>query len=641
MANNNLIIGLVLTTGIILGIKMMSSPKTARKGNLLGSLSMLAAVIFTLVSNGIITEILLWSAIIIGSIIGSLLAKRVNMIQMPQLVALLNGFGGGASALVAAVILFSTYQDLNAVSKFVSLLALLVGGVTLSGSLIAAAKLDQRISQKAVIIKNHTYINYFVITLNSLLILNLTFNMMSVTAANISILLIIGLSLFFGITFAIRVGGADMPITISLLNSFSGLAASITGFALFNTLLVLVGAVVGASGLILTQIMCRAMNRSLLEVLSGNKKVDSNKKSKVNKLRFEAKTDISNTERAIKAEKILIVPGYGMALSQAQNQIKELYNKLIEKGKEVNFAIHPVAGRMPGHMNVLLAEVDIPYEKLLELELANPKFEKTDLVIVIGANDVINPAAKTAEGTPIYGMPVLEVEKAKEVLIFNLDKSPGYAGVNNPLYNSEKTELVLGDAKDNLNIFLAELSLDKKQAKVKKSHTSDQIIDKDIIIESEKIIVVPGYGMALAQAQSEVMSLVNKLKDLEKEVKIAIHPVAGRMPGHMNVLLAEAGVDYEQLYDLESINDQFKETDLTLVVGANDVINPAAKTASETPIYGMPVLEVVDSKKVIILNLDKKPGYAGVDNLLYEDDKVTILLGDAKKSLQEILAVLD
>ena len=334
-----------------------------------------------------------------------------------------------------------------------------------------------------------------------------------------------------------------------------------------------------------------------------------------------------------------------MALAQAQSEVKQLHDKLESEGKDVNFAIHPVAGRMPGHMNVLLAEVDVPYEKLLELDDVNPMLPETDLVIVVGANDVINPAAKTAEGTPIYGMPILNVDEAKNVLIMNLDKKPGYAGVDNSLYEEENTEMILGDAKESLTNLLSELNKEEKNTDVEKE---GQALDKSAskntkakINKAENVIIVPGYGMALAQAQSEVKQLHDKLESEGKDVNFAIHPVAGRMPGHMNVLLAEVDVPYEKLLELDDVNPMLPETDLVIVVGANDVINPAAKTAEGTPIYGMPILNVDEAKNVLIMNLDKKPGYAGVDNSLYENEKVKLFLGDAKDSLQDILSDIE
>ena len=322
------------------------------------------------------------------------------------------------------------------------------------------------------------------------------------------------------------------------------------------------------------------------------------------------------------AERVIIVPGYGMALSQAQSAVKQLMTELEQEGKEVSFAIHPVAGRMPGHMNVLLAEVDIPYDKLKEMDEVNPEFKNTDVAIIIGANDVINPAANTAEGTPIYGMPILDVEDAKHVIICNFDKLPGYAGVDNPLYEEGRTAriaLMLGDAKETLDAITKAFRTCKVQPTVHGATASPEQKGGRWLADAARVIIVPGYGMALSQAQSTVKSLMMELEQQGKEVKFAIHPVAGRMPGHMNVLLAEVDVPYDKLYEMQDINPEFEETDVAIIIGANDVINPAANTAEGTPIYGMPILDVEDAKHVIICNFDKLPGYAGVDNPLYEE----------------------
>ncbi|MGM0602432.1 MAG: NAD(P)(+) transhydrogenase (Re/Si-specific) subunit beta, partial [Bacillota bacterium] len=531
----------------------MSSPKTAVRGNMIGAVSMLGAVILTLTYNNILDNMLLWSAILVGGAVGLYMAKKVEMIQMPQMVALLNGFGGGASALVASIMLFSDFNQLSTASRFTSGLALMVGAVTLSGSLIASAKLDRRMKQKPVVLKGHSFWNILCLLITAVSILLITFKYTTQAEANLYIFVILVLSLIFGTIFAIRVGGADMPITISLLNSMSGLAASIAGFAIYNTLLVVVGAVVGASGLILTQIMCKAMNRSLFEVLAGNAENNKKKDKFISEVKDKTTSEETASDQAVddesrekeeaeedniytkmkNAENVIIVPGYGMALAQAQSKVKELHDKLEAEGKEVNFAIHPVAGRMPGHMNVLLAEVDVSYDKLLELEQANPMFPDTDLVIVVGANDVINPAAKTAEGTPIYGMPILNVDEADDVLIMNLDKKPGYAGVDNSLYEAENTEMILGDAKESLTKILSELNKKEKDSKTQTENSEDDGSQKtgDIIADAENVIIVPGYGMALAQAQSKVKELHDKLEAEGKEVNFAIHPVAGRMPG--------------------------------------------------------------------------------------------------------------
>ena len=447
------VIAIALSVLVLTGIKLMSSPQTAVQGNRIGAVAMLAAVIAVLMYNGIIDAPLLWIAIFTGGAIGYIMAKRVKMIQMPQMVALLNGFGGGASALVALVEIFERYQRMTFSGRLSSQLALVVGAITLGGSLIAAAKLDRRISQQPVILIHHNWISNTVLLITVLLLI--VASAISVSGIIFVSLVIAALAIVYGVLFAIRIGGADMPITISLLNSLSGLAGAICGFTIGDLSLVAIGAIVGASGLILTQIMCQAMNRSLVDILSGSglnskndyKKITA-KKEKAADIKESPGVVVKKSPQEIlkAASKVIIVPGYGMAVAQAQDQVKVLYDTLESQGKEVKFAIHPVAGRMPGHMNVLLAEVGVPYDKLYEMDVINSEFAETDVVIVVGACDVVNPAASTAEGTPIYGMPVLKVEEAKNVIVCNLDTEPGYSGVENPLYELPHVHLLLGNA---------------------------------------------------------------------------------------------------------------------------------------------------------------------------------------------------
>jgi len=645
---------------------MMSSPATAVSGNLLGAASMAGAIIVTLVSEGIVGIGVLWVAMAVGTVLGYIMAVRVAMIEMPQMVALLNGFGGGSSAIVSLMTLVATVWAASTVTfgefeKVTAVLGLIVGGITFSGSLIAASKLAGKINQRPIIFERQSAIN------NLALIVTMVLGVSAIVSDGAAmvvyaVLVLIG-SLAYGVLFTIKVGGADMPITVSLLNSFSGVAASISGFAIGNPLLIAIGAVVGASGLILTQIMCRAMNRTLGQVLAGKTTVLHKAHGQ------KAAAGSSGPSRPIQpqlggapaqaspatvqpapagepnyirlarsAKSVIVVPGYGMALAQAQGDVKALMDRLEAGGAQVKVAIHPVAGRMPGHMNVLLAEVDVPYDKLYEMDQVNDEFAQTDLAIVVGANDVINPAANTAEGTPIYGMPILNVHQAKHVVIFNYDTKPGYAGVDNPLYQpSDKVTLLLGDAATTVRKFMGDI-----EATASAGDSADPAESRaeyvQITREAKSVIVVPGYGMALAQAQGDVKALMDRLEAGGAQVKVAIHPVAGRMPGHMNVLLAEVDVPYDKLYEMDQVNDEFAQTDLAIVVGANDVINPAANTAEGTPIYGMPILNVHQAKHVVIFNYDTKPGYAGVDNPLYQpSDKVTLLLGDAAKTVREFM----
>ena len=643
----------VLTLGVLVGIALMSKVRTAVTGNLLSALCMAAAIVLTLFHAGIFDKPSdLWLCLIvtaIGLVVGLLWAARIKMIEMPEIVALFNGFGGAASALVAlATLIFLPRESMNLFALITGAIALAVGMITLTGSLIAGGKLHKIINGRPVIWKGHK------------LILNTTMVLVVVTMALIvfvsaipmwlSCLLCTLLSAFFGVAFALRVGGADMPITISLLNSLSGVAGSIAGMAIGDPLLVAVGGVVGASGLLLTQIMCKAMNRHLGDILLGKTSAPAKKAA------APAKKDAAPAPKAEpapapapKAEKtpgeilaaakrVIIVPGYGMALAQAQHQVKKLADTLEADGVDVEFAIHPVAGRMPGHMNVLLAEADVPYEKLHEMEEINPRFADCDAAIVIGANDVTNPAANTAEGTPIYGMPVLDVEKARHIFICNYDLKPGYAGVENPIYTRKTgVTLMLGDAKktvDELCAAYAAAKNAKPAAAPAQENTTGAILAK-----AKKVIIVPGYGMALAQAQHQVKKLADTLEADGIDVEFAIHPVAGRMPGHMNVLLAEADVPYEKLHEMEEINPRFADCDAAIVIGANDVTNPAANTAEGTPIYGMPVLDVEKARHIFICNYDLKPGYAGVENPIYtRKTGVTLMLGDAKKTVDELCA---
>ncbi|MBR8803152.1 NAD(P)(+) transhydrogenase (Re/Si-specific) subunit beta [Porphyromonas levii] len=622
---------------VVIGLWLMSRVPSAVKGNRLSMFAMLLAIVIALSTGTLVPVLVSILFILIGSSIGFHLAKKVTMIQMPQTVGLLNGLGGGASALVGIVTLMT---PVNKFEAFTSVLAVVIGMLTLTGSLVAAGKLHRVLKQKPVVLPNHSLIMIVLLALQAVMLI---WGGWFITADN-AILIILLTAIFaglFGWVFTIRVGGADMPITISLLNSLSGVAGGIAGMAIGNIMLVAIGGIVGASGLLLTQVMCRAMNRSLLDILLGKTSAPAGKASTVKKVESKKPQAVVSTNTLADylqgAKNVIIVPGYGMALAQAQIQVKQLGDAFEQNGAKVRYAIHPVAGRMPGHMNVLLAEANVDYEQLYEMEQINDDFANTDLVVVIGANDVLNPAAREAEGTPIYGMPVLNVDQAKKVIICNFDLNPGYAGVPNPLYeDKEKVTLMLGDAKESLQKLLKELQSAPATA------AAPTVSDTTTVMQSAKnVIIVPGYGMALAQAQMQVKQLGDAFEQNGAKVRYAIHPVAGRMPGHMNVLLAEANVDYEQLYEMEQINDDFANTDLVVVIGANDVLNPAAREAEGTPIYGMPVLNVDQAKKVIICNFDLNPGYAGVPNPLYEDkEKVTLMLGDAKESLQKLLKEL-
>ncbi len=635
------VISAVLSAVILYGIFRMSQVKTAVRGNQLSGLATAIAIVITLIYFDIISAPIALAIVLvslaIGGLIGLYLTKAVKMIQMPQMVGMLNGVGGAASALVGGATIFFSVSTFSLAT---AVLALCVGTFTFTGSFIAAAKLAGVISGRPVIWRGHQTISLIA---SILMLLSLVLAFVPGVPAWLVVVLATVFSAFWGIAISIRVGGADMPITISLLNSFSGVAGSIAGMAIGDILLVAVGGIVGASGLLLTQIMCRAMNSSLMDILLGKTSVPTTKKGKGEQAAQAtpaAKKPVSfnPTEVLNKAKKVIIVPGYGMAIAQAQHLVKELASTLEAKGAEVKYAIHPVAGRMPGHMNVLLSEADVSYEQLFEMEEINDEFATCDACIVIGANDVMNPAARDTEDTPISGMPILNVDQAPHILIFNYDLKPGYAGVENPVYSrTEGVSLLLGNAADTLQELLKGLKGQAAQPTLDSAESGAA----GVLNKAKKVIIVPGYGMAIAQAQHLVKELADALEAKGAEVKYAIHPVAGRMPGHMNVLLSEADVSYEQLFEMEEINDEFATCDACIVIGANDVMNPAARDTEDTPISGMPILNVDQAPHILIFNYDLKPGYAGVENPIYSRaEGVSLLLGNAADTLRQLLNAL-
>lgn len=445
---------LVAASLFIIGLKKLGSPATARQGNLWASIGMLLAVVATLINQSVLNYSMILIGIIIGSLIGAIAARQVAMTAMPQMVGIFNGLGGAASALVAVGeflrLLNENSEAVSLDASLTAILGVLIGGVTLTGSLMAFAKLQGLISGSPVTFPlqqpfNLTLLIGFLVGGGYLL----------VNPGNVAVFLgIVAISLLLGVLFVIPIGGADMPVVVSLLNSLSGLAASAAGFILFNNMLIIAGALVGASGLILTQIMCKAMNRSLANVLfgafgggSGASTVSGAGAS------GEDKTvhNVDPEEGAMVlgyAKSVVIVPGYGMAVAQAQHSVRELADQLERLGVEVKYAIHPVAGRMPGHMNVLLAEANVPYTQLCDMDDINPEFERTDVALVIGANDVVNPAARDSSESPIYGMPILEVDRAQHTIVIKRSLNPGFAGIDNELFYKGKTMMMFGGAKD-------------------------------------------------------------------------------------------------------------------------------------------------------------------------------------------------
>ncbi len=438
----------------ILGIKNLSHPKSARNGNFMAFIGMMIAIAVTLISYQSLDYKIIAIGIIIGSIIGSLFALRVEMTQMPQMVAIFNGFGGAASALVAAAE-FLKLGDINSFTVITIVLSVFIGTLTLTGSFIAFGKLQGFVSGQPIIFPGQQLINAILAT--TLLIIGI-YLVQTPTEINYFYAIIL-ISATIGITLTIPIGGADMPVVISLLNSYSGIAAASTGFVLMNNALIISGALVGASGLILTNIMCKGMNRSLTNVIFGAVGLEQESSGDGTAKQINIKS-YSTEEAAMifdAAEKVIVVPGYGLAVAQAQHAVREVAEFLENKGKKILYAIHPVAGRMPGHMNVLLAEANIPYEQLKDLDEINSEFEDCDVAIVLGANDVVNPAARHDTSSPIYGMPILDVDKSRTVIINKRTMNTGFAGIQNELFGFDNSIMVFGDAKDMLQQLLKDL----------------------------------------------------------------------------------------------------------------------------------------------------------------------------------------
>ena len=448
------ILYIVASVLFILGIKLLGSPKTARKGNAISSLGMLLAVIGALMTKGLDFK---WIALglIVGALIGGVASRIVSMTGMPELVALFNGFGGISSLLVASVV-FVKGGEIVSFTMFTLFLSMLIGGVTFTGSFVAWAKLSGKINGKPLKFAGQKFVNIAILIGMVVSGVVLWFNTTGSTAT-VFVIVTVVISLLFGILAVIPIGGADMPVVISLLNSYSGLAACAAGFAIHSNILIVAGALVGASGIILTNIMCKAMNRSLANVLfSGFSSAKAKKGS--SEQQGEAKPISAEDAFYIleAAKSVVVVPGYGMAVAQAQHVVKELGELLENNGCEVNFGIHPVAGRMPGHMNVLLAEANVPYEQLKEMDDINGELPMTDVAIVIGANDVVNPSARDDENSELYGMPIIEVDRARTVFVLKRSMNPGYAGVENPLFFKENTRMLFGDAKASIQSLVSE-----------------------------------------------------------------------------------------------------------------------------------------------------------------------------------------
>jgi proton-translocating NAD(P)+ transhydrogenase subunit beta len=464
---------LVAAVLFIFGLKLQGKVRTARRGNLLSSAAMLLAIIATLVKINQSTGFapawgFIIAGIVVGGLIGAIAAAKVQMTSMPEMVALFNGSGGIASALVAIAWFLlwvtlgknATLADVAEPSVAITLaLSVIVGGITFTGSIVAYAKLAGKITGAPILLPGRHAINLGLVLVTLTLGALVAFVLSGDVMVTVMLLVLLLAAFALGVTLVIPIGGADMPVVISLLNSYSGIAASMTGFVLRENLLIIAGALVGAAGLILTKLMCKAMNRSLANVLFGGFGIADSTGSG-GREGYTSVKEAGPEEVAMileDAQSVIFVPGYGLAVAQAQHANRQLQLLLEERGATVRHAIHPVAGRMPGHMNVLLAEADVPYESLVEMDDINPEFKNTDVVIVLGANDVVNPAALTDKTSPIWGMPILHVHEARTVFVVKRSLSPGFAGIRNELFQNENTLMVFGDAKDVLLKLIQEL----------------------------------------------------------------------------------------------------------------------------------------------------------------------------------------
>ena len=454
------VVGLLYLVSIvcfILALKFLSSPKHARRGNWVGGVGMVIAIATTLALDGISNWLLIVVGGLIGSVIGIVGARTVKMTAMPQMVALFNGVGGGAAALVALAEFHVSSGDLAGEEIVSVVLSALIGSISFAGSMIAFAKLQEWLSGRPIVFTGQNILNVAILggaaALGIALIAGVDQQWVLIT--------LIVLALIFGVMFVLPIGGADMPVVIALLNAFTGLAASATGFVLNSLLLIVAGMLVGASGTLLTLLMAKAMNRSIANVLfgafgqvqagSGGPRVDDGRT-----VRATSPEDVA--VQLSFARRVVVVPGYGLAVAQAQHTVRELADELEKRGVEVSYAIHPVAGRMPGHMNVLLAESNIPYTDLVEMDDINHDMPQADVALVVGANDVVNPAARTDKTSPIYGMPIIEADKARTIFAIKRSKNPGFAGIDNELYFSDRTWMLFGDAKAVLGDLVKELS---------------------------------------------------------------------------------------------------------------------------------------------------------------------------------------
>jgi proton-translocating NAD(P)+ transhydrogenase subunit beta len=448
---------LVAAVLLVVGIRRLSSPPTARSGNVIAAIGMTIAIVFTFLDPDIDSYWLIVVGMAIGAVIGVASARLVKMTAMPQMVALFNGVGGGAAALVAASEFHRLAPDsghLGGDEIGAMLFSALIGSVSFAGSLVAFGKLQELLPGRPIVFRGQQVVNGALFTA-----LILVGALAGSTENGVWIVLLLGGALAFGVMLVLPIGGADMPVVISLLNAFTGLAAASTGFVLDNTALIIGGTLVGASGTLLTILMGRAMNRSLANVLFGAfGAVPAGGAAVAASTDGKSYREVTAEDAAVMlayAKRVVIVPGYGLAVAQAQHAVRELADLLEKRGVDVKYAIHPVAGRMPGHMNVLLAEANVPYPQLFDMEDVNPEFPRTDVALVIGANDVTNPAARSVPESPIYGMPILNVDEAANVVVLKRSMNPGFAGIDNDLYYEPKTAMLFGDAKSSVEKLVA------------------------------------------------------------------------------------------------------------------------------------------------------------------------------------------
>jgi NAD(P) transhydrogenase subunit beta len=457
--STELLVYLVAAVLFIIGLQRLQSPATARQGNAISGVGMLIAIVATLLTAEVLSPMAIVAGLLVGSTIGFWMARTVKMTAMPQMVALLNGSGGAASLLVGGAEFLKSElagEQIPIDTGITIQLTLLIGAVTFTGSLIAWAKLQEVMTGRPIVFPGQKVVS----ALLFLAVAGLSaYQLMTAESLLWPFYAVCAISLLLGILLVIPIGGADMPVVIALLNSYSGIAAAMTGFVIDNNVLIISGALVGSSGLILSQIMCKAMNRSLANVLFGAFGAAGPKGTLKSAAGLSVRS-MTPEDAAIQlayAQNVVIIPGYGMAVAQAQHAVREIQELIEKRGGEVKYAIHPVAGRMPGHMNVLLAEANVPYDKLREMDDINPEMERCDVAVVIGANDVVNPGARTDASSPIYGMPIINADYAKSIIVLKRSMAAGFAGIENELFYNPKTSMLFGDAKQSLTKVISEI----------------------------------------------------------------------------------------------------------------------------------------------------------------------------------------